>query len=141
MVAYVALFLSESSSYINHSLSLNTPRQNKAITLERSRRTNNLDMESRAYVVLLTVLVVLATVADSQTICKVTIPGLMSCLPAAKPPNPPPPSQECCDALKDADLCCLYSHKDSPILPTLGVDPSLALQIPDKCHIAHPPHC
>ncbi|OWM87971.1 putative lipid-transfer protein DIR1 [Punica granatum] len=97
-------------------------------------------MDTRANIVIVSVLVMLAAVANSEiTICNVPLSGLQACLPAAKPPSPPPPTSECCASMKDADFCCLYSYRDSPLLPSLGVDPKLAIQIPDKCHLAHPP--
>ncbi|PKI49035.1 putative lipid-transfer protein DIR1 [Punica granatum] len=97
-------------------------------------------MDTRLNIIIMSVLlVVMAAVANSQTVCNVTVAELQSCLPAAKPPNPPPPTAACCFSLKHADFCCLYSYRDSPLLPSLGVDPKLALRIPDKCHLSHPP--
>lgn len=100
-------------------------------------------MGSCAYAVIVPVLVLVmvAATANSQTICNISIAGLESCVPAAQPPNPPPPTPECCAAMQDADYCCLYAYKNSPVLRSFGVDPNLALQIPDKCGIPHPSQC
>ncbi|KAH1037860.1 hypothetical protein AAZX31_20G233300 [Glycine max] len=76
-----------------------------------------------------------------QSICNVSLPDLMTCKPAVTPPNPTPPSQQCCSVLSHADLPCLCSYKNSPLLPSLGIDPKLALQLPAKCNLPHPPNC
>ncbi|TKY50536.1 putative lipid-transfer protein DIR1 [Spatholobus suberectus] len=78
---------------------------------------------------------------NGQTICNVSVAGLMACRPAVSPPNPTPPSQDCCNVLSHADLRCLCSYKNSTLLPSLGIDPNLAMQLPAKCNVPHPPHC
>ncbi|KAL2516375.1 Bifunctional inhibitor/lipid-transfer protein/seed storage 2S albumin superfamily protein [Forsythia ovata] len=80
-------------------------------------------------------------VSNAQTICNMSGEGLMACRPAATPPTPPPPSAACCSALSHADLHCLCSYKNSKLLPSLGVDPNLALQLPAKCKLPHPAKC
>ncbi|KAL2493284.1 Bifunctional inhibitor/lipid-transfer protein/seed storage 2S albumin superfamily protein [Abeliophyllum distichum] len=80
-------------------------------------------------------------VSNAQTICNMSGEGLMACRPAATPPTPPPPSAACCSALSHADLHCLCSYKNSKVLPALGVDPNLALQLPAKCKLPHPAQC
>ncbi|OWM87963.1 hypothetical protein CDL15_Pgr000387 [Punica granatum] len=94
-------------------------------------------MDARASIVIASILVMLAAVAHSQmeSICNVPRYGVEACLPAAKPPNPPEPTAECCDLMKHADFCCLYKYWASP---SLGIDLNLALQLPDKCHWQHP---
>ncbi|XP_020550989.1 putative lipid-transfer protein DIR1 [Sesamum indicum] len=66
---------------------------------------------------------------------------LMACKPAVVPPRPPPPSGRCCSALARADIRCLCTYKNSKLLPSLGIDPNLAVQLPDKCKLPHPAHC
>ncbi|XP_058191986.1 stemmadenine O-acetyltransferase-like [Rhododendron vialii] len=83
-----------------------------------------------ALVALLLVLVIHSS--DAQTICKVTVEGLMSCRSAVTPPKPTPPSAACCTVIKNSDLKCLCSYKNSSLLPSLGIDPNLALQLPSK---------
>ncbi|KAK9283505.1 hypothetical protein L1049_011751 [Liquidambar formosana] len=78
---------------------------------------------------------------NAQTICNVSGGGLMSCKPAVTPPNPSPPSAACCSAISHADLRCLCSYRNSKLLPSLGIDPNLAMQLPDKCNLPHPAHC
>ncbi|KAF7124545.1 hypothetical protein RHSIM_Rhsim12G0036500 [Rhododendron simsii] len=90
-------------------------------------------------VALLLVLVIHSS--DAQTICKVTVDGLMSCRSAVTPPKPTPPSAACCKVIKKADLKCLCSYKNSSLLPSLGIDPKLALQLPSKCKISNAPKC
>ncbi|WCJ41494.1 hypothetical protein M5689_022362 [Euphorbia peplus] len=79
--------------------------------------------------------------SHAQTICNVPISGLMGCRPAITPPNPTLPTAGCCSALAGADLRCLCSYKNSTLLPSLGIDPNLALQLPAKCHLPHTPNC
>ncbi|XAR61622.1 hypothetical protein NMG60_11016090 [Bertholletia excelsa] len=78
---------------------------------------------------------------EAQNICNVPMEGLAACKPAVTPPNPSPPSSQCCSALSHADFKCLCSYRNSKLLPSLGIDPNLALQLPDKCKLPHPAHC
>ncbi|PIN04988.1 hypothetical protein CDL12_22474 [Handroanthus impetiginosus] len=55
-----------------------------------------------------------------------------ACKPSVVPLNPPPPSATCCSAFSHADMPCLCSYKNSKILPSLGIDPNLAMQLPHK---------
>ncbi|XP_050374075.1 putative lipid-transfer protein DIR1 [Argentina anserina] len=80
-------------------------------------------------------------VSDAQTICNVSLNNLMSCQPAVRNPNPAKPTQACCSALKYADLGCLCSYKNSNLLPSLGIDPKLAMQLPAKCKLPGPAKC
>ncbi|OWM87977.1 putative lipid-transfer protein DIR1 [Punica granatum] len=100
-------------------------------------------METGRRAILVLVLLIAAIVCGShaQTICNVPYAGLMACKPAATPPNPPPPTAACCTALSHANMGCLCSYKNSKLLPSLGVDPNLAMQLPDKCHLPHPARC
>ncbi|KAL2326701.1 hypothetical protein Fmac_025759 [Flemingia macrophylla] len=80
-------------------------------------------------------------IGNGLSICNVSIDDLLKCKPAATPPNPTPPSKECCEALSHADLSCLCTYKNSPLLPLYGIDPDLAVQLPAKCNIPNPPQC
>ncbi|KAF8388512.1 hypothetical protein HHK36_027186 [Tetracentron sinense] len=80
-------------------------------------------------------------VSNSQTVCNITVAGLMACKPAVSPPNPVPPTAVCCSALSKADLHCLCSYKKSNVLPSLGIDPNLAMQLPAKCNLPKPNNC
>ncbi|KAM6580948.1 putative lipid-transfer protein DIR1 [Cannabis sativa] len=79
--------------------------------------------------------------SSAQTICNVSMNGLMECKPAVTKPNPKSPTSACCSALTHADFKCLCSYKNSQILPSLGIDPVLAMQLPQKCKLPHPPNC
>ncbi|KAL1531022.1 hypothetical protein AAHA92_19521 [Salvia divinorum] len=92
-------------------------------------------------IAILSVFIVILEGATAQTICNITMKGFSECKPAATPPIPPPPSAACCSVLSKADLKCLCSHKNSTILPSLGVDPELAVHLPEKCNIPNPPKC
>ncbi|CAN6447697.1 unnamed protein product [Victoria cruziana] len=70
--------------------------------------------------------------------------GLLACKPSvtANGDCPPPgPSATCCTAIAAADLLCLCSYRNSMILPSLGIDPDLAMQLPGKCGIPLPNPC
>lgn len=88
-----------------------------------------------------TVVLLLVAISNAQTLCKVSVSGLMTCKAAVTPPNPAPPSANCCSVLSNADLRCLCSYKNSNLLPSLGIDPNLAVQLPEKCKLPHAPHC
>ncbi|KAK6279446.1 hypothetical protein POUND7_019713 [Theobroma cacao] len=90
---------------------------------------------------LLVVVAHIAILADAQTICNMPASGLMACKPAVTPPNPPPPTSTCCSALSQADMRCLCSYKNSQLLPSLGIDPNLAMKLPSMCKLPHPANC
>ncbi|KAI6693815.1 hypothetical protein NL676_021525 [Syzygium grande] len=92
-------------------------------------------------VLLLGLMVVIACSADAQTICNAPYSGLIACEPAVMPPDPPPPTGVCCDALSHADMKCLCQFDNSTLLHSLGIDPKLALQLPMKCKLPHPAPC
>ncbi|XP_031473450.1 putative lipid-transfer protein DIR1 [Nymphaea colorata] len=75
------------------------------------------------------------------TICSMEAGEFYGCLPAIRGPSPSPPSSDCCNAIKRADLNCLCSYKDSALLPSFGVDPKLAMALPRKCNLVPPPAC
>ncbi|KAK9287170.1 hypothetical protein L1049_015809 [Liquidambar formosana] len=78
-------------------------------------------------------------VANGLSICSMTEDGLRSCEPSVSGQNPAPPSATCCTALSKADLKCLCSYKN--LLPSLGIDPNQAMQLPAKCNMAAPVNC
>ncbi|KAJ8754309.1 hypothetical protein K2173_002760 [Erythroxylum novogranatense] len=95
------------------------------------------------FIASLLVLVVISSnglfeVSNAQNICSMPVSGLMSCIGSVTPPNPTPPTTQCCSALSQADMRCLCSYKNSKVLPSLGIDPNLAMQLPDKCKLPHP---
>ncbi|KAJ6674729.1 BIFUNCTIONAL INHIBITOR/LIPID-TRANSFER PROTEIN/SEED STORAGE 2S ALBUMIN SUPERFAMILY PROTEIN [Salix viminalis] len=91
---------------------------------------------------LLAVVAMAGDVANAQsTICKMPIAGLMACKPAVTPPTPAAPTADCCSALSHADISCLCSYKNSNLLPSLGIDPKLAMQLPAKCKLPTPANC
>ncbi|KAJ9189292.1 hypothetical protein P3X46_000602 [Hevea brasiliensis] len=80
-------------------------------------------------------------ISNAQTICNMPMAGLMACKPSVTPPNPTAPTSACCSALSHADMRCLCSYKNSKLLPSLGIDPNLAIQLPAKCKLPHPANC
>ncbi|KAH6757810.1 hypothetical protein C2S52_023300 [Perilla frutescens var. hirtella] len=90
---------------------------------------------------LLSMIIINVHMACGQTICNMSGEDLMACKPSVTPPKPPPPSAKCCSALSHADFRCICSYKNSKLLPSLGIDPNLAMQLPDKCKLPHPSHC
>ncbi|EYU46116.1 hypothetical protein ABFS82_04G072100 [Erythranthe guttata] len=92
--------------------------------------------------VLVAAMVVFLAGAKAMDLCNVTEDGLTACKPSVVQPNPVEPSPECCDAVvSGADLKCLCSYKNLFMLPSLGIDPDLALALPAKCNIPNPTEC
>ncbi|KAI6693828.1 hypothetical protein NL676_021538 [Syzygium grande] len=91
--------------------------------------------------ILLGLMVAIACCANAQTTCNMTYTQLMSCKPAATLPNPPSPTSACYMGLLHAGLKCFCQYKNSTILPSIGVDPKLAMEIPSKYKIPHAPTC
>ncbi|RWW21031.1 hypothetical protein GW17_00014831, partial [Ensete ventricosum] len=82
------------------------------------------------------------TAAAGQSLCNMTQVGLAACKPCIATVKPEEkPTEACCTALKQADLPCLCSYKNSDLLPYLGIDPKQAMQLPAKCNIAPPQQC
>ncbi|GJQ98855.1 putative lipid-transfer protein DIR1 [Tanacetum coccineum] len=90
---------------------------------------------------MLFLVVVFAVISSLQAvdICDMTEDGLMACKPSVTKPDPADPSPECCKAISSADLKCLCSYRDSSVLPSLGIDPILAVALPVKCNLPAPP--
>ncbi|KAL8522592.1 hypothetical protein ACS0TY_012656 [Phlomoides rotata] len=97
--------------------------------------------EKKIVILAILVSIIIGSCIDAQTICNMSGDDLTACRPSATPPRPPPPSAKCCSALSHADFRCLCSYKNSKLLPSLGIDPNLAVQLPDKCKLPHPSHC
>ncbi|XP_051150317.1 putative lipid-transfer protein DIR1 [Andrographis paniculata] len=92
-----------------------------------------------SFLVILTAVAATSTADENQLkVCGVSLSQLMTCLPAAKGPNPAPPSPDCCKTLSSADLKCFCKFLNSPNPPPFGVDPKLAKQLPQKCKLAAP---
>ncbi|MBA0628631.1 hypothetical protein Golax_021584, partial [Gossypium laxum] len=95
-------------------------------------------MKGLQALILAMVMVMAIATTDAQSICNMPASGLMACKPAVTPPNPPPPTSTCCSALSHADMRCLCSYKNSKLLPSLGIDPNLAMKLPSLCKLPHP---
>ncbi|KAJ6389970.1 hypothetical protein OIU77_024236 [Salix suchowensis] len=62
------------------------------------------------------------------TVCDISDEGLTACKPSVTKPDPvDPPSADCCKAVSGANFTCLFSYKNSYLLPYLGIDPDLAM--------------
>ncbi|KAL1295516.1 hypothetical protein HN51_056394 [Arachis hypogaea] len=77
----------------------------------------------------------------AQSFCNTSLAELFKCKPAVTPPNPLPPTQECCAVVSKADLKCLCRLKNNPLVSTLEIDLNLAFQLPAKCNLYLPSHC
>ncbi|KAL9316894.1 hypothetical protein ACSQ67_013411 [Phaseolus vulgaris] len=78
---------------------------------------------------------------DALDVCGVSVTDLMTCKAAVTPPSPSEPSDECCSVVSKVDMDCICNYKNSPLLPSLGIDPDLALQLPAKCKLDKTPPC
>nr|XP_043637353.1 putative lipid-transfer protein DIR1 [Erigeron canadensis] len=94
---------------------------------------------AKALVVVFCVFLVVINGLEAVEICNMTEDGLVSCKPSVTNPNPAKPTPECCKAVSGADLKCLCSYKNSVMLPSLGIDPGLAIALPEKCNLPPPP--
>nr|AOC88989.1 type 6 nonspecific lipid transfer protein LTP602 [Elaeis guineensis] len=102
----------------------------------------------RSVALALAVVLVVATtmemglVSGAQGICNMTRDELMACKPCISTVKPvEKPADVCCTAIAHADLPCFCAYKNSGMLPYLGIDPSLAMQLPAKCSVPAPPQC
>ncbi|KAK9280724.1 hypothetical protein L1049_003612 [Liquidambar formosana] len=92
-------------------------------------------------VILVVVMVAMLQGSRGLSLCGVNEDGLMACKPSVTKPDPVEPSPECCEAISGADLTCLCSYKNSVMLPALGIDPDLAMELPAKCNLTPPTEC
>ncbi|KAL5562206.1 hypothetical protein UlMin_031953 [Ulmus minor] len=93
---------------------------------------------------LLVAIFVLFEGSRAFSFCNLSEEGLTACKPSVTEPNPSDPTQACCQALSalsEDDLKCLCSYKNSMLLPSLGIDPNLAMGLPAKCNITPPADC
>ncbi|XP_059663635.1 putative lipid-transfer protein DIR1 [Cornus florida] len=95
----------------------------------------------RKMMVVVVLVMVLLEGSKALELCNINEDGLMACKPAVTAPNPVTPTPECCQALSGADLTCLCSYRNSFILPSLGIDPDLAMALPAKCNLTPPTNC
>jgi len=99
-------------------------------------------MNARVVALLLVMEVLLMVAAiDALNFCGVSLPDAAKCKPATTPPPPPTPepTAECCAVVAKADFKCICRFKH--LMPPLGIDPDLALQLPVKCKLNQTPPC
>ncbi|KAF8409663.1 hypothetical protein HHK36_005742 [Tetracentron sinense] len=89
--------------------------------------------------VVVMVLIAILGGAKAMNICNMDSNQLAECLPAMRGPSPSPPTKGCCAVMRVADMHCLCTYKY--LLPTVGVDPALAMALPKKCGLNPPPEC
>ncbi|CAA6668183.1 unnamed protein product [Spirodela intermedia] len=82
-------------------------------------------------------------VEAQQVLCNVSQEGLLACKSAVTRPNPAIPSSACCAAVANADLQCLCNFKNTNpgAMRFMGIDPELAMQLPNKCSLPTPVKC
>ncbi|KAK9141084.1 hypothetical protein Scep_010765 [Stephania cephalantha] len=95
-------------------------------------------------VVVAVTLMLLVTIGDNHRcnaqLCNVTAAGLTACKPSVSNPNPKPPSDVCCSALEHADFKCFCKYyKNADLMKSLGIDPQLAKELPEKCNSPQAP--
>ncbi|KAG6593049.1 putative lipid-transfer protein DIR1, partial [Cucurbita argyrosperma subsp. sororia] len=87
-------------------------------------------------------LVSLSGALAEMDVCGVSQDGLTACKPWVTKPCPTElPPAACCDGLSKADFGCFCNYKHSLVLPSLGIDPDLALALPAKCSLPNSPSC
>ncbi|KAH0727522.1 hypothetical protein KY285_003218 [Solanum tuberosum] len=93
-------------------------------------------------VIFFATLLIVATIgiemASADSWCGLTINDLMTCKSAVSGPKPLPPSDKCCAALTKADLPCLCTFKNSPMLSSFKINSTLAMDLPSKCKLDSP---
>uniref|UniRef100_A0A0A0LBB0 Bifunctional inhibitor/plant lipid transfer protein/seed storage helical domain-containing protein n=1 Tax=Cucumis sativus TaxID=3659 RepID=A0A0A0LBB0_CUCSA len=102
--------------------------------------TNN--KSSVALFLRLLFLVMVLAETTATLLCKVDTKELCVCRPAVAPLHGKPlqpPTERCCSVLRSADLKCLCNLKS--ILPSAGINATIALALPSKCGIPSPPEC
>ncbi|KMZ60634.1 putative Lipid binding protein [Zostera marina] len=100
-------------------------------------------MVDKKMIVLVALMVVAAvSIVDSQKVCNISRAEFNECWPAMTAPNPTLPSNQCCENIRNADLPCMCSYKDSYLASTvLQVDTELAMKLPKKCGLVLPSPC
>nr|DAD43504.1 TPA_asm: hypothetical protein HUJ06_001734 [Nelumbo nucifera] len=103
-----------------------------------------MEMLPRIVVVFLVMTVIFGmqeVMSKEVSLCNMSENDLLACKPAVSKQNPADPSPACCKALSSADLSCLCSYKNSILLPSLGINPDFAMQLPTKCNLNPPAKC
>ena len=77
--------------------------------------------------------------ANGVSLCHMDKEGLTACKPSVSGQYPAAPSAACCSAISHADMQCLCLFKNSNLLNLYGINTKLALELPAKCNLAHPP--
>lgn len=80
-----------------------------------------------------------AQAAQPALVCNLDISKLELCRAAITGKKPPPPTKECCDVIKPANLPCLCSFKS--VLPAYKIDSKNAMALPRKCGMRLPRAC
>ncbi|KAJ8530152.1 hypothetical protein K7X08_036987 [Anisodus acutangulus] len=101
-------------------------------------------MEAKKNLVIFAALLMVAAIRIEMVaagdMCGLSISDLMECKPAVSGTKPLPPSANCCAALSKADLPCLCTFKNSPMLSMYKINSTLAIDLPSKCKL-HSPNC
>lgn len=86
-------------------------------------------------------MLLLAMVAADKapTICNVGVSELAECLPAITGSPPSWPTKSCCKVMHKVNLPCLCKYKDQFL--KLGISPSNAMALPNKCDLKLPVEC
>ncbi|CAN4112333.1 unnamed protein product [Withania somnifera] len=100
-------------------------------------------MKAKQNFVIFAILLIMAVAGTEMataenSLCGLSINDLMTCKPAVSGPKPLPPSDKCCVALRKADLPCLCTFKNSPMLSTFNINSTLAMDLPSKCKLDSP---
>lgn len=77
--------------------------------------------------------------ATAAPICDIDSTKLNQCRPAVTGKSPPPPTKQCCNLVRYANLPCLCNFKS--VLPAFGINPAQAMALPKKCGLKTPPEC
>ncbi|KAF9606067.1 hypothetical protein IFM89_023090 [Coptis chinensis] len=132
-----------------HGLSYQrTPSTLYKVTSAMAEEHRVISMEKSQALVVVVMLVVLFGVSGNKItsskaliLCNLNQDDLITCKPAVTKPNPVDPTSDCCTALTKANLTCLCSYKNSMVLPLYGIDPDLAMKLPEKCSLTPPTTC
>ncbi|KAH7670526.1 Bifunctional inhibitor/lipid-transfer protein/seed storage 2S albumin protein [Dioscorea alata] len=75
--------------------------------------------------------------SDGSGFCNMTQKGIVACKPVMTIGADPamPVADDCCTALRVANIPCLCAQRSNPMIKYFGIDPNLALSIPSRCNI------
>ncbi|KAJ0971907.1 hypothetical protein J5N97_019866 [Dioscorea zingiberensis] len=105
------------------------------------------NLQTTIAVALLAALLVLlpSTLAsyDETGFCKMSQKAMEACRPAMTIGADPamPVADDCCTALKGANMPCLCAQRANPMIKYFGIDPKLALNLPSKCNVGPADPC